>query len=129
MRQSVEYTIMSGKGSTGVGSNIYCQDFRHAVISFSTTGSANCTIKFAGSIATDSPDFSAAQSPTNLYDFMEVKDLQDGSAIDGDVGITLAGTDDNRIFEMNINGLQWLNARLTAWAAGAITVKVRLYND
>lgn len=129
MRKSVEYTIMSAKTTTGIGNNIYFQDYRHAVISVHTASSANCTLKFVGSISESAPDFSASQSVSNNYDFIEVKDLQDGSAIDGDVGIVLAGTDDHRLFEFNINGLQWLNARLTAISAGAVTVKVRLYND
>jgi hypothetical protein len=120
---------MNAKDATGIGNNIFCQDFRHAVVSVHTAGSANMTLKFAGSISESAPDFASAQSPTNSYDFVEAKDLQDGSAIDGDTGIAPAGTDENRLFEINVNGLQWLNARITARAAGTATVKVRLYND
>jgi hypothetical protein len=129
MRNSVEYTIMDARSTTGIGNNIFCQDFRHAVISFNTSGNTNCTAKFVGSIAESAPNFANAQTPANAYDFVEAKDLQDGSAIDGDAGVVLSGTDDNRLFEINVNGLQWLNARLTAISAGAVTIKVRLYND
>ncbi len=129
MRKFVEYTIMDAKTTTGAGNIILADDFRHAVLSVNTSGSANCTLKFAGSIATDSPNFGNAQSVSNPYDFVEVKDLQDGSAIDGDTGLVLSGTDDNRLFEVNVNGLRWITARLTAISAGAVTVKIRLYND
>jgi hypothetical protein len=129
MRNSVEYTIMSAKADTGIGNNILVQDFRHCVVTVNTASSANGTIKFQGAISETVPDFAAAQSPTNAWDYVEVKDLQDGSAIDGDTGLAPAGTDDNRIFEININGLRWLNARITAIAAGNFTVKVRLFND
>lgn len=120
---------MSAKGTTGAGNSINVKDFRHAVIAVHTTGSANGTLKFAGSITESAPDFGSAQSPSNSYDFVEVKDLQDGSAIDGDTGLVLSGTDDNRLFEVNINGLDWLTARLTAIAAGQFTVTVKLYNE
>lgn len=129
MRDYKEYTIFSAKGTTGIGNNINVKDFRHAVIMFGSASSANLTVKFQGSISTDAPDFSAAQSVSNHWDFVQVKDLQNGSSIDGDTGLALAGTDDFRMFEININGLNWINARITALAAGTATVKVVLYND
>lgn len=129
MRNAVEYTIMSAKSDTGIGNNILVQDFRHCVISVNTASNANGTLKFQGAIAEAAPDFAAAQSASNSWDYVEVKDLQDGSAIDGDTGLAPAGTDDNRMFEVNINGLRWLNSRITAISAGNFTVKVRLFND
>lgn len=129
MRDSKAYTIFTAKAATGVGLVIPCGDFTHAVISFNTASNANLTVKFAGSIAETAPDFSAAQSPSNAFDYIQVKDLEDGSAIDGDTGIAPAGTDDQRMFEMNINALQYLTAVVTAHAAGSVTVTVRLYNN
>lgn len=120
---------MSAKGTTGIGNTIFCEDFRNAVISFNTASSANCTVKFAGSIAETAPNFAAAQSVSNSYDYVQVKDLEDASAIDGDTGITLTGTDDHRLVEINTNGLRYINAVITAISAGTVTIKVRLYNN
>lgn len=129
MRDYKFYTILNAKAATGVGLVIPCGDFTHAVISLHTASSANLTTKFAGSIAETAPDFSAAQSVSNPFDYIQVKDLQNGASIDGDTGVAQAGTDDNRIFEMNINALQYLTAIVTARAAGSVTVTVRLYNN
>ena len=129
MRDSKPYTIFTAKAATGVGLVIPCGDFTHAVISFNTADSANLTLKFAGSIAEVAPDFGAAQSATNSFDYIQVKDLEDGSSIDGDTGIAPAGADDHRLFELNINALQYFTAVVTARAAGSVTVKVRLYNN
>lgn len=129
MRKSLNYTVLDAKAATGVGSNIYVGDFRHLVISVATASSANLTVKFQGAIGETCPDFSAAQSATNMWDYIEVKDLQDGSAIDGDTGLAPAGTDDFRVFEVNVNGLNWFNARVTARAAGNVTVKAQIFND
>ena len=41
----------------------------------------------------------------------------------------VAGADDYRIVEANINGLQYLSARVTARSAGEVTVVCRLFND
>jgi hypothetical protein len=129
MRDYKTYTIFNAKAATGAGLVIPCDDFTHAIISFNTASSANLTVKFAGSIAEVAPDFAAAQSVANPFDYIQVKDLEDGSAIDGDTGIAPAGTDDQRMFEVNINALRFLTAVVTARAAGNVTVTVRLYNN
>ncbi len=117
-----------------IGRNIYVGEFRHCILSFDGSSSANMTVKFLGSIGKsttddDAPDFSAAQAYNNQLEYIEVIDLESGTAIDGDTGIAQAGTSDHRMFEMNINGLRWINAIVTAWSAGYTTVRVRLFND
>jgi len=44
-------------------------------------------------------------------------DLQDGSAINGDTGFVATGTDDFRIFEVNINTLNYITLNVTARSA------------
>ena len=117
-----------------IGRNILVENFRHCIVSFDGSSSANMTVKFQGSIGksttdSDAPDFSATQAYNNHWDYVEVMDLEDGAAIDGDTGIPQAGTSDHRHFELNINGLRWINAIVTAWSAGATTIRVRLFND
>jgi len=131
MRNVVEYTLLDAKGATGVDKVIDVSDFRHAVISYATDGGAdaNLTVKICGSIEDTAPTFTDAQSVTNMYDFVQVKDLEDGSSIDGDTGIAVAGADDYRQFEVNINGLKWLTARVTARSAGEISVKIKLFTN
>jgi hypothetical protein len=130
-RQSQEYTLLSAKASTGIDKAVLIQDYKNAVFSFATDGggTANLTVKFQGSVQDTCPDFATAQSVTNHWDYIEVVDLQDGAAIDGDTGIALAGADDYRMLEANINGLKWICARVTARAAGSVTVKVRGFHE
>ena len=129
MRDYTHFTILDAKAAPGVGNSIHVGDSRHIIISVGTASSANLTCKFQGSIAETAPDFSAAQSVANHWDYIEVKDLQDGSAIDGDTGFAPAGTDDFRLFEFNTNGLRYINARVTALAAGNVTVKVVAFKE
>lgn len=131
LRDSKEYTILNAAGATGAGNVISVQDFKHAVFSFATDGGADAalTVKFAGSVAETAPDFDSAQSVTNMWDYIEVVDLEDGSAIDGDTGVAVAAADDYRILEANINGLQWITAIVTARTQGEVTVKVRTFHE
>lgn len=112
-----------------IGRSILVEDFRHAIISFDTANSASVVTKFQGSIQDSAPDFSAAQSITNRWDYIQIKDLEDASAVDGDTGITLSGSDDHRAFELNVNHLKWVNVILSTWVAGDVTVKIKLSSD
>ena len=124
-RATPEAKILDAKAATGIGTPQQIQDFRHLVLALHTSGSANFTVKIQGSISEDMPDFSAAQSVSNQWDYVQIKDLQNGSSIGGDTGVAAAGTDDHRLFEVNTNGLRWLCAEITAYAAGEVTLYVK----
>lgn len=117
-----------------IGRNIYCRDFRHAVLSVHTASSANLTLKFQKSIGDsianpyDCPDFSAAVSKDNSWEYIGSVEENTAIAYDGDVGFVVAGTDDHKHFRINIDGMDWLNCILTAWSAGNVTVRVLLFN-
>jgi hypothetical protein len=122
-------TVLNAVTSTGFGTAINVKDYRHIVLQFGTTGSANCTVKFAGSVSEESPTFSSAASPTNHWDYVAVYDYEDAAKIDGDTGIALTGSDDIRTLQVNTDGLSYFNAQVSARSAGAITVKVVGFND
>jgi hypothetical protein len=131
IRNSQEYTILDAVGPAATGKAILIEDFKHAVFSFATDGGGDAalTVKFQGSVADECPDFSAAQAADNMWDYVEVVDLEDGTAIDGDTGVAVATADDYRLLEANINGLKWVCATVTARTAGEVTVKVRTFHE
>ena len=129
MRNFKQYTILDAKATTGIGKNILVKDYIHLVIAIGTADSANLTVKAVGSLGETAPDFSSAQSSDNMYDFIEMVDLQSGSKVTGDTGISFAGTDDFRMFEINTNGLQWLNFKVTARSAGSVTVNLMAFTN
>lgn len=122
-------TTLSAATANGVGTSINVTDFRHLLMEFGTASSANMTVKFQGSLSDTAPDFSAAQSVSNHWDYIGVYDLQSGNIIAGDTGIAPAGTDDFRLLMVNTDGLKWLNAIVSNYVAGSVTVKVRCFND
>ena len=130
MRQTTDLTtILDAKAAIGSGKVFNVSDYKFITIMLGTAGSANLTVKCQGSIGDDAPDFSAPQSVSNHWDYIDVTDLQDGSSIDGDTGIAPAGTDDFRLLEINASNLKWINFTVTAYTAGSITVKARGASD
>lgn len=130
-RQVVHYNILTAKAATGVGNSIPVRDFRNCVVRIGTASSANLTLKAQGAIcqtATDytAPDFAAARTVANLWDYIQMIDLQNGTPVNGDDGFIVTGTDDFQQFEINVNGLDFINFEVTARSAGSVTVDVQL---
>jgi hypothetical protein len=123
----------AGAGAAGVYSAqapkaLFAADAETIQFSFVTDGGGDCavTVKAAISNSENCPDFAKAQSATNQYDYVDIVDLEDNASIDGDTGISLAGADDSRIFEVNTNHAKWFTIIPTAGTAGEITVRATL---
>ena len=100
------------------------EDYDTVTIIVATSGSCNATIKFLASEQDDEVDFSDSQAVDNEFDYVSVYDNQNNTDINGDTGVAFAGTDDVRHFELNVDGRKKFNTIITAWSAGAITVKI-----
>ena len=129
MRSVQHYRILNAKASTGTGSVIDVRDYRDCIVKIGTTTSGNLTVKCQGAVASAAtpdtpPDFTAAQSATNHWDYVQMVDLQNGSPVDGDTGFVVTGTDDFRQFEININSLDYLTFTVTARSAGSVTIEM-----
>lgn len=119
-----DISILAAKAATGIGNNIFVSDFRNCVVSIATASNASLTVKCQGAIGSTCPDFSSSQSATNMWDYVQMVDLQNGTPINGDTGFVVTGTDDFRQFEVNINSLDWMNFVVTARSAGSVTINM-----
>jgi hypothetical protein len=121
-------------GATGIfapkSKYAYCDDAVTAVFAFDSDGAGDAilTAKLVGSIQKNPPDFALPQGPNNQYEFIQMMDLENSVAVDGDTGIVLATADVNRMLEANVNGVRWLAVLLTDGSIGELTVKARLFN-
>jgi len=126
--------ILDAKATTGIGTTLDVRDFTHVVLSLATASSANLTVKVQGAVAQPTtpntpPTFSSAQSVTNTWDYVQCIDQEDGASIEGDTGVSMAGTDDFRILIINTQALDYINCNVTARAAGSVTVYAACYNN
>ena len=98
----------------------YVRDFRHVVLTMRST-QGTFQVRIQGSVAEKMPDFTLTSTSDNQWDYVESKDLEDGTTIDGDTGVGFTGTA-TRIVEVNTNHLRWLALRVVGYAAGEVTV-------
>jgi len=128
-RFSPQVQILKAQAATGTGLTMLVEDWEHVLITLSSQSSANFTIKIQGSHSDVAPNFSSAQSATNEWDYIQIKDYENNAAIDGDTGVAFAGTDDVRMFEFNTNGLKYVTATVTARSAGSVNTKFKAYSN
>lgn len=120
--------LLNAKAANGIGAVALVEDYKSMNFNFIAPALSNYTIKFVKSNQTTRPDFTAAQSATNEWNTVEVIDLEDGNAIDGDTGIAVAGAV-NRSFEVNTNGIRWFAAIISSYVAGTATVNYRAFTS
>jgi hypothetical protein len=127
----------SGSGSSGLvvlaPPIIHVTGFRNIVLQLGTSGSTTSTLKIAGSLgktltsATGArgifPNFGATVAPSNPYGFLQAIDLDTAAAVNGATGLVASGTDVNKLYEVNINGMIFLTVFPISWSQGAITLK------
>lgn len=119
-----------------IGKNIDVSEFRHAIVSVHGNDSANIDIGFVGSIGKSvadpdgCPDFSATSAYNNSWGWLDIVSLHNNTSIDGSAAsISQTGSVVNLLYEINVNGLKWLNILMSGWTAGGVTVRIRLFND
>ena len=126
------YTALTAQAATGASPAFFSGDHRHQTFQVTAPVNTSLTFKFVASNSKEAPDFSAAQSETNVYDFVEVIDLQDHSAIDGDTGVALDNTTaavNVRRYEVNDNNPRWVGIVVSAYTDGSLSATLDLVND
>ena len=123
----VVFDAVSATGTSDPISGLF--DYRNVMLTLSSANSANFTIKFQVSYSDTAPDFSAAASPTNRWDYVNVVDLEDKTNYDWDTGVVFTGTDQVRQFEIDTNGFTWFAATITARSAGDISLHLNAFTN
>lgn len=120
--------MLSAVAQNGASPAVNVVAFRHIEFQLATAGFSG-TIKFAGSNADAAPDFGAAATAANPWDFIQTVQQIDGSTIAGGTGIAYTTDTTIKNLEANVNGFKWVAAIISSFSAGAITVKEKGYND
>lgn len=104
-------------------------DYQNIQLEIDTSNSANFTLLVQGSNEEVCPDFSAAQSTSNVWKLIQIKNLSTGSSVNGATGIAPTGTDINTSYGFNVDGLRWICLQFSAWTAGKVRAAARGYGN
>lgn len=131
------HTFLNAKATTGTGTALKVSDFKHIVVTIATDGGADSalTVKCQGAISDVDengliePAWASAQSVSNMWDYIAMYDYENAEITDGDTGFVTATADDYRQFLVNVDGIDWVNFRVTARTEGEVTVKGKAYSN
>lgn len=135
--------IAGSGGGNGANTGLVCKappvflvsDFKNAILSLITSGTATMTLKIIGSMGQLStlsensprqgmPNIGGTVSASNPWSYLQSINLDTGLSINGSTGIPATGTDLNLQLEVNINAQKYITIVPTAWTQGAINVKL-----
>lgn len=97
-------------------------DYEHMMLTLASANNGEFTIKVVGSFMDECPDFSQSSDTDNRWTTISVRDLEDGTNIDWETGISLSGTDWVSSYLVNTPGLKWLWVKITSYTAGNCNV-------
>ena len=107
----------------------FVDGFRHIELELNSDEATNdFVVKIAVSDQEEMPNFNAAVSETNRWSYAQIKDLADGSSVNGATGITVSGTI-NRLFEINSNKIRWVCPIISSYTAGDLTSLINLADE
>lgn len=121
--------LFDAKAATGTTAATLIQDWQNVFITFSSTDTANFTMKFQVSYQDTAPDFSAAASPTNQWSYVQVALATTKAAVDWATGITAAWADSTMNYLLNMPWARRFWATITAYAAGALHLRIAWKNN
>lgn len=122
--------LFSAKAATGVSTPLDVSAMREITVAVSAPANATLTFKFQGSIgksasSSAAPDFSAAQSVTNHWDYVSAYDLQDPtSVIAGDTGVTLdnlTAAQNTRLYTINVGLFRHFSMQVSSFTDGYVS--------
>lgn len=121
-----ERVVMNEVATTTISSAFLVNDYKSVEFTIASTA-ASGTYQFACSNQED-VSFSSAASATNRWDYVLAVDLEDGSNIDGDTGVTTTNATYVRQFEINSNAFYSCAAMWTR-TAGTSSIYMRPANN
>jgi len=128
LRQVVKYDLWTQSTVAATAKTILARDFRNAIFDVVSATSADQKIQFVASKQEDKPNFDAAVTTTNRWQYVQAIDLNDGSPITGTTGYTFSWVESKQ-FELNLNGEYWIGMKLISGSAGSITSQVLLTDN
>lgn len=124
-----EYQFFNGENADGVSTPFRVGGWRNVTVTIATANSANLTLKCQGNGTWDAPNFGAARTIANTWDYIGLYDYNNARIVVGDDGIAFAGADDVRVFSVNIDGIEWLSFEISNYVAGNVYVTARFYTN
>ena len=122
-KRTVNRILALDASTSGVSKPIRVTDYQHIVFSVEGPGGSDRTVKVQGSIGQGNPNFSASSAVGNMWDYIEVIQLSDGTKVAGGTGISQS-TDNLTLYKVNVSALDYISFEVSGGTTGSVTCNV-----
>lgn len=122
-------TVLASQASNGFGNGVNVSSAKNIDLALSTTDNANMVIIVYGSIQEQEPNWNSPVNAGNEYSPIGIYDLNSASSIVGSTGIVVNGTDINKLYQVNVDGIIWINLQVNNRTSGTVNAIVKEFNN
>ena len=103
-------------------------DFQHFMFTVHSVGTTTGSVRFKASFTEDVPNFEAAASATNSWEYVAIRELSSGNLIAGATGAAVSASTINKNYEAELNGAHHIAFEITV-SGGQLGVNAFLRNN
>lgn len=123
-RVTKQFQPFSQRASDGVIADpINVAHAKTVTVAMGAANGSALDVKCQGSVGSAAATFGTAASQSNMWDYIGMYDLNSALHVAGDTGVTL-GSNEVRIFEVNVNAINWLSFEVDNYSSGSVTLEV-----
>lgn len=104
-------------------------DYRHFMFAVHSAGTTTGSVRVKVSFEEDCPDFNAASTLDNSWEYVAVRELSSGNLIAGATGAAVSASTINKNYEAEVNGACHIAFEVTVASGAGLGLNVFLRND
>lgn len=120
--------LIDGATSTTQSNPYPIEDYTNMMLTIASGDTPEATVKVVGSFQLEKPDFSQSADVDNQWSYISVRNLEDGTNIDGTtwISISSAGVES---YLVNTPWLRWIWVVVSAYTTGTIDVSLNGFSS
>lgn len=111
--------VFTAQGATGTSAIFKARNFRNIIVILAPLNALTATVKLKGGGLTVS-DLTLASSGTNPWSFIQMRNLNDDSAVVGATGVGFVASAAPILLKVDADFIDELALEVTAWTSGTL---------
>lgn len=120
--------LIDGATSTTQSNPYPIEDYANMMLTIASGNSPEATVKVVGSFQLEKPDFSQSADVDNQWSYISVRNLEDGTNIDGTTWISIS-SGGVESYLVNTPWLRWIWVVVSAYTTGTIDVSLNGFSS
>lgn len=117
------FTLLDNVSAATSSTAFRVTDHKIVTIKVTSAGNADLDLFITGDISND------LNPPSTITPKIGVYDYDTALLITGATGIQVNGADIERVYNLNVDGLDWIQFSVDNYVAGSVTVEVKMFNN